>query len=207
MSTTPQSLHIRSGVQGIRNVSPQRSLYILPRDPVSADVLVPAAASANTIDCMFGFFGSGALRDIAPGLAEFLSRHEGTFRLLISPNLSEADRNAVEESVYSPTAVLEQRLLELTGSKTINEDALAKHTLECPAYLLSAGRLIIKVVYLPGGLFHDKVWLFREGGDCLAVSGSSNLTPAGLRLNHEQLRLDRSWGGGTEPPLSRRVGG
>ena len=172
---------------------PSRSIYIVPRDDLIGEVLVPCLQRSRTLECMVGYFGSGALADLAPGLAEYLNRPTSAARLIISPYLQSRDLAAIKEGIGTPAGVLEQRLIELLGEVAISESALVHHTLECLAYLLATARLEIKVSFLPDGQFHDKVWFFSDLSGKVVVHGSSNLTRSGLGRNHEQVRLERSW--------------
>jgi superfamily II DNA or RNA helicase len=145
---------------------------------------------------MFGFFGSNSLRAIAPGLAEYHLKAEKPMRLIISPNLSEADAQALRDGIKTPKLALEERLVELVGEPKVSANALAQHTLTCLAYLLANEKIKIRVAWLrDGGLFHSKVWLFQDDVDTVSVHGSSNLTEPGLWRNHEQIRVDASWQG------------
>ena len=102
----------------------------------------------------------------------------------------------MREGVSTPTDVLEARLRELLGEAKVSASALVKHTLECLAYLLSAGRLQIQIAWLKdGGLFHPKVWFFRDDESTVVAHGSSNFTATGLARNHEQVRVEASWRG------------
>ena len=90
--------------------------------------------------------------------------------------------------------MLEIRLRELLGEAKVSISGLVKHTLECLAYLLSTDRLQIRIAWLKdGGLFHPKVWLFRDDESTVAAHGSSNFTVSGLVRNHEQVRIEASW--------------
>ena len=131
----------------LRNL-PLRPLYIVPRDDLIGEVLVPCLQRTRTLECMFGYFGSGALADLAPGLAEYLNRPTGTARLIISPHLQPQDLAAIEKVIGTPTDVLERRLFELLGEASVSESALVRHTLECLAYLIATARLEIKVSFL-----------------------------------------------------------
>jgi len=170
-----------------------RPLYIVPRDDLIGEVLIPCLRRTRTLECMFGYFGSGALADLAPGLAEFLNRPTDDARLIISPHLQSQDLAAIEEGLGTPAPVLERRLFELLGEASVSESALVHHTLECLAYLIATSRLEIKVSFLRDGQFHDKVWFFSDLSGRVVVSGSSNLTRSGLARNHEQVRVERSW--------------
>ena len=169
-------------------------MYVIPRDDFVHSVLASSFRLANSVDCMFGFFGSEALRSIAPGLAEYLVRSDSPMRLIVSPNVSARDAVALRDGVNTPSEVLEARLKELLGEAKVSASALVKHTLECLAYLLSTDRLRIRVAWLKdGGVFHPKVWFFRDGKSTVIAHGSSNFTAPGLARNHEQIRVEASW--------------
>src|SRR5262249_51285854 len=125
----------------------------------------------------------------------FLGRSAERMRLLVSPNLSSDDLEAMRRGVATPAEVIEARLLEAYGEAVMSESALVRHTLECLAYLLASGRLEVKVTFLADGMLHDKVWFFADDSGAVVAHGSSNLTAAGLTRNHEQIRVEKSWGG------------
>ena len=173
-----------------------RPLYIVPRDNYIDEVLISSLKLSESLDCMFGFFGSAALKTIAPGLAEYLARTSEPMRLVISPNVSEKDMTALREGVTTPSVVLETRLKELIGEAKISSSALIHHTLHCLAYMLSTKRILLRIAWLrDGSLFHPKVWFFRDGEHTVVAHGSSNFTSAGLGRNHEQISVDASWDG------------
>lgn len=182
---------------GLSELDP-RPIYFLPDDEFVDEVLVEGLRRATAFDCMVGFFDSGAMADLAPGLAAYLRRPTAPVRLVISPNVSAADFESLREGSADPKDLIEARLLEVIGSTEMTEDALANHTLLCLAYLLSSKRVAIRVALAPTGLFHPKVWLLTEAANVLAAHGSSNLTAPGIGGNIEQLAVDRSWGGTRE---------
>ena len=174
-----------------------KPLYIVPRDNYVREALIQPLKRVHMYDCMFGFFHSAGLADIAPGLASYLNREDtAPIRLIASPNISKQDASALREGVTIPSQVLEVRMRKLLGQAKVDSSALVRHTLTCLAYLLSVDRLKFRLAWMVNGsLFHPKVWIFKEGGDCLVVHGSSNLTSSGLSTNHEQIRVDASWDG------------
>lgn len=200
MTTTPCRASSATSEHGrralaLRDLTNLRPVYIVPRDDLVSEVLIPCLGVTNGLSCMFGYFSSNALRDIAPGLAIFLGRSTERMRLLVSPNLSPEDLDAMRRGISTPAEVIKARLLESYGEACMSESALVRHTLECLAYLLASGRLEIKVTFLPHGLFHDKVWFFADDSAAVVAHGSSNMTAAGLTRNHEQIRVEKSWEG------------
>jgi superfamily II DNA or RNA helicase len=142
---------------------------------------------------MAGFFDSGALRDMAPGLARYIERPGKVVKLIASPYIDSADQQAIKRGLITPAQLLEQKLLELCGTAALSESALVAHTLDCLSYLIASKRLMMKVSLVPGGLFHPKVWIFDKDDDLVVLHGSSNLTSPGLLRNVEQVTVSRSW--------------
>ncbi len=178
-----------------------RPLYMLPEDPLANEVLIPCFKSSTSIDCMVGFFSSGALASLAPGLATFVNYSTGKLRLVISPFLSEGDRKAIEDGIRP----FDDALQEIMENLLITEDRIQQHTLECLTWLLWSNRVEIKVALMRDALFHPKVWLFRNGPDVLAVHGSSNMTYAGVLKNLEQITVSKSWEGSSQEFITDRL--
>lgn len=174
-------------------------MFFLPKDDL-LPTLVPAIGSADSLDCMMGFFASSSFAEIAPGLASFLRRSDNPMRLIMSPFVSPGDREALELGADAGM-IVESRLAETLP----DADALAAHTLSCLAWLVRQGRLEIKIALLKGGLFHPKVWLLNLGGRRAAFHGSSNLTGAALSRNKEQVALARGWMDDVQDVTERRI--
>lgn len=166
-----------------------RPLYLLPGDDLAKEVLIPAFGHALSARCMIGFFSSAALRDLAPGLSTYIRSAEPSFRLVISPFITDADRQALETGVRAAPDVAAGALNEALMSSS----ALESHTLKCLSYLLSVGRIDVRIALMRDALFHPKVWLFDMPAGRLAVHGSSNLTHSGLRRNKEQVAVSKAW--------------
>lgn len=173
----------------LRSVPDIRPLYILPKDPIAEEVLVPCFRVATQVDCMVGFFSSEVLASLAPGLATYISRSKNSFRLIVSPYLRPEDQAAIEAGVVSEESIVHKKLEELI----VTEDLLQQHTLKCLSWLLHTGQMEIKIALMKDALFHLKVWLFRAADDVMAVHGSSNVTQAGIRKNVEQIAVSHSW--------------
>lgn len=178
---------------GLRFVDKLKVKWRLPDDPVAGALLIPALRQAETFDCMVGYFGEGALRELAPGLATFALRESAPMRLLISPVLSGSVQEALELGTTFSAEDIEGIIGYALDRESQLGDALVDHTLECLAYLLAKGRLEIKVVLLPRGIFHLKEWILSAGEDSILLSGSANFTGGAISHNVESLYLHRSW--------------
>lgn len=190
-----KSLSVLSGVRG---------LYFLPNDPFSEEVLIPGFQQSDNVDCMVGFFSSGALISIAPGLATYITSSGNSFRLIISPLLSQEDLGAIEVGLRSREEIADQALEHLV----ITEDKIKQHTLQCLSYLLSTNRIEIKVALMKDALFHPKVWLFYDTNEnVMAAHGSSNVTYAGIEKNKEQVAVSKSWEDPNQKYVCEKLGG
>ena len=172
-------------------ISNAQPLYFLPKDPVIQEVLIPALRVSRSVDLMMGYFSSGSFAEIAPGLATFLKNSNAPMRIVVSPFLTGGDFDALTKSDEELRCLAERIFIE----DVPDQDVIVQHTLECLAWLLTQGRLIIKVAVMREALFHPKVWLFEDGERRAALHGSTNLTKTGLSKNREQLTLSRDWKG------------
>ena len=128
----------------LRSLSDIQPIYFLPEDNLLGEVIIPCLQAATDYDCMTGFFHSAILREMAPGLADFIGRPGGKIRLLASPYLTQEDQEAIRNGISTAPEILARRIEEIYGSPDITVSALARHTLECLAYLISADRIVFR---------------------------------------------------------------
>jgi superfamily II DNA or RNA helicase/HKD family nuclease len=166
-----------------------RPVYEIPEHDLIGEVLIPALQASTRVDIAVGFFSSHCLAQIAPGLASLLDR-DITCRLLISPELSEEDREAIERGITDPETVIERFMVDLL---TDPPEELAGHAADCLAYLVAAGTLDLRCVLMERGMFHKKMWVVSDKQTTAAIHGSGNLTARGLLVNGEQMTIDRPW--------------
>ena len=171
-------------------------LYEIPDDDLVGEVLIPAMSAADEVRIGAGFFTSHCLAQVAPGLAEFISTSVEPLRLLISPVISSEDRLAIENATRSPEEVVSKCMAVLFEEAAFSHAKVARHAVECLAYLLASERLELRFVLMPAGQYHKKMWLIRSDEDWLAVHGSGNATTRGLLVNGEQMTIDRPWSDG-----------
>src|SRR5262245_51468456 len=101
-----------------------RPLYFLPRDDLPGEVLIPGFRHASAACCMAGFFSSRALADLAPGLATYIATAKASFRLVVSPFLSEADQAAIANGLRNP----EDIAADILRDGMVGADELQRHT-------------------------------------------------------------------------------
>ena len=170
-----------------------RPAYEIPNDDLVGEVLIPAMRTSDEVRVGAGFFSSRCLAQIAPGLATFLNDTQGTIHLMVSPEISDEDRDAIRKGVSEPEVVLQETIERLFVGARLSKSAVERHVVDTLAYLVASGRLNIRVVLMEKGMYHKKIWLFRSGDNWLAVHGSGNATERGLLVNGEHMSIDRTW--------------
>ncbi len=177
--------------EALRDVDPS---YEVPDDDLVGEILLPGMKVATDVRIGAGFFTSGCLAQVAPGLAAYISRNDDTvLRLLISPDISEEDRRAIERAIREPDEVINDAMGRLFEDAVLSPSRVERHAVDCLAYLLAASRIDVRFCLMPRGQYHKKIWLMSDGADWLAVHGSGNATTRGLFVNGEQMTIDRAW--------------
>jgi superfamily II DNA or RNA helicase len=172
-------------------------VYEIPDDDLVGEVLLPAMTHADEVRVGAGFFSSHCLAQIAPGLAAYLELDDRRLELMISPVISEEDREAIERAVTTPEEVAKAYADLLFEEARLSQACVVRHAVQCLAYLLAANRLDLRFVLMTKGQYHKKEWLIRSGEDWLAVHGSGNATTRGLLVNGENMTIDRPWQDGS----------
>jgi superfamily II DNA or RNA helicase len=148
-----------------------------------------------------GYFTSEGLAQVARGVSR-LVENGGRIELVCSPHLEEEDI----ASIRTGYRLREDVLREAAGRSFISvEDHLVRGRLEALAWLISQGRLDVKLatrVNLDGvpvnGIYHEKLGIFcdhdpPDKGNRVAFTGSANETRGGLVDNFESIDVYWSW--------------
>ncbi len=167
--------------------------YEIPEDDLVGEVLVPSMRSASEVRIAAGYFTSGCLAQVAPGLADYLANGNAPLQLLMSPFVSDEDYDAIRRAIRTPSEVLNGAIARILREGRDAESALVRHTVDCLAYLVASNRLQLRVVLMHRGQYHKKQWFFRSGEEWLVVHGSGNATSRGMLVNGEQMSLDATW--------------
>ncbi len=170
-----------------------RPAYEIPEDNLVGEVLVPAMKTCEELRIGVGFFSSRCLAQIAPGLATFVNDTKCTLDMMVSPEISQEDQDAICRGVRDPEEVLNEALVNLFEGAFLSSSAIERHTVETLGYLVASGRLRMRIILMQRGMYHKKIWLFRSGQHWLAVHGSGNATERGVLVNGEQMSIDRAW--------------
>lgn len=158
---------------------------------------VPCLERSTEYRRAVGYFTSDGLSVAARGLAAFIAGG-GTARLVASPMLEPDDAAAISRGYEKREDVIERALLRQIP---LTPDLIQRSRLECIAWLISQGRLEIKLAFrvdgagaVSRGIYHEKIGVFSDGhGDAVAFTGSPNETAGGLITNFESIDVFWSW--------------
>ena len=112
---TPRSMRSGEGLRGP---------HLLLTVPRGCDT-IPAMRIARQVRIMAGFFSSHSFAQLAPGLAAFLDSENEPLEMLISPKISEEDREAIRRAVIEPSKVAEDAMTRLFEGAHASESAIA----------------------------------------------------------------------------------
>ena len=182
-------------------------LFRVPDDRVSSNILIPGFRAATSVRGAFGWFTSGWIGRLAPGLAEYLNRENAApIVFTVAPALFSAERSAAERAI----AMTEDEAAQLVAGVFIagraQASALARHALDCLAWMIATNRLQLRIaVPTPTSNYHPKIWLFADGQDHVLARGSGNATAHGVAEGVEHLDVDVSWLPDSQPRVAEGV--
>lgn len=174
-------------------------------DDIIRDFYIPILQNSVKYDRAVGYFSSTALIDITKGISTLI-RNNGKIRLIVSPNLSFEDIEAITVGYKQRDDLIKTRLLD-SFEKQFN--IFEKKRLNLLAYLISNSILEIKIALINQenaiGIFHDKLGLVEDnGGNIIAFSGSMNETAHAFTHNYESIDVFKSWTSDAERVISKK---
>lgn len=156
---------------------------------------VPCLSKSVRYRRAVGYFTSNSIQAAMRGIANFIA-NEGQMQLIASPHFSKEDIDAIEKGYYNKAELACKRISEAIPEKT--SDETEKSQWECLAWMISTGRLDIKIALSRTlqnvGIYHEKLGVFSDNfGNHVAFSGSANETIGGLVSNFETIDVFTSW--------------
>lgn len=170
-------------------------LYRLPDDPVGPRVLIPGFRSAISVRGAFGWFTAGWISRLAPGLAEYLNRQNTTpIDFTVAPAIFPQEQSAIKQGYTMSIEEASRRVVDVFMNGRIQATALARHALDCLAWMIATERLQLRIaVPKIGSNYHPKIWLFDDGEHQVLARGSGNATGHGVSSGVEHLDVDVTW--------------
>ena len=156
------------------------------------DFYKPLLSEAVLYKRLSGFFSSSSFWNIIDGLKVFL-KNEGKIKLLISPNLSDEDINAIIYAKVAKEKIIDKFIIE----NILNENKYV-YQFNFLSWLIYENKLEIKIVIKKdnnlNGIFHDKsAILYDYEENKIAFHGSLNESNTGYKENFESINVFKGW--------------
>lgn len=154
---------------------------------------IPVLSEAKVYKRAVGYFSSELLIKISKGIGRLI-KNGGTIELLISPELTPLDYEALKK--FHDTKSFFENKIQL--NEPLTDDIESLDRLGLLFYLLETKKLIIKFAILKSnkgsGIYHEKLGVLHDShGNIIAFTGSSNETGAAVDLNYEAFDVFMSW--------------
>jgi hypothetical protein len=163
--------------------------YYTNESDVVEEFYNPVLGNSVRYDRVSGYFSSKALASYGKGL-QGLVKNNGTFRLIVSHEISEADFSLIKNG-YTNRAKLQQDFLTSMDEELSLTEEMQLFNL---ANLIATGYVDIKIAFKKSGLFHAKYGLCYDSyGNVIYFTGSNNETQAAITANYESFDVSTSW--------------
>lgn len=161
--------------------------YKTNKNDIVKEFYIPVLKKSVLYKRAVGFFSSTALVELSKGIVGLVN-NGGKIRFIVSPLLSEADIEAIEQG-YNMRNIVEESLMRELREPINNSE---KERLGWLSQLIATGILEIKVAFTPPshttGMYHEKsAILYDTEGNRLAFTGSLNETINAFHNNFESI--------------------
>ena len=168
--------------------------YRSPRDDVVNEFYIPLLKESTLYKRSVGFFSSSSLLEISYGITKLIN-NKGKIQLIVSPNLSEEDIDAINKGYEIRESIIERALLQYI---TEPQNYFEEERLNLLATLIAEEKLDIKIAFSLKdqqlGLYHEKLGLMYDNeNNIIAFSGSMNETENAFLNNYEIVDVFTSW--------------
>ena len=179
-----------------------KSHYRSGKSDLGKDFFEPCLSCCIKYKRAVGFFSSSALITWASALPRFVTNNNLTISLLVSPHLSQDDRNALlsissKEERESFLQEMSDRIV-LEALEFANGNQTLEQRMKLFTWLVASNKLQLRFAYPQhvddAGIFHEKIGVFEfEDGLKVAFTGSANESEMGHSRNYESVDVFRSW--------------
>ena len=180
-----------------------KSYYRSGGDNLGSDFFKPCLEHCSAYNRAAGYFTSSALKTWASVLPGILNKEDVNISLIISPELSQNDLDALK--MVSNIQSKKDKTLQKIADNIVLDAILYSDNpddqnlqLKLLASMIASGRLVLKFAFPEhisnAGMYHEKIGMFEfPWGDRLAFTGSANETGSGHESNFESIQVFHSW--------------
>lgn len=173
---------------------PLKFTYRTCDDDVINDFLVPCLSQSVIYKRAAGFFSSSALVKLSQGISGLINNN-GKMQLVVSPDLSSEDIEAIKLGYEKKEDIITKRLLESLDEEITSTQ---KDRINLMISLIEKGVLDIKIAVLnygtDVGMYHEKIGIMEDiAGNKIAFTGSYNESLNSYVNNFESLDVYTSY--------------
>ena len=160
------------------------------------DFFIPSYKESIKVNRGVGYFSLESLVLSFEGIIKY-AKNDGHINLICNPELTDEDVEKIKKGIalnsMHVTDILKKKV-EMYEAST--DDALK---LDIICNMISAGKIVIKIAYMPVGIYHEKFGIFfDEDGNKVYFNGSANETSNAKLRNMESFTVSVSWNGNEE---------
>lgn len=148
-----------------------------------------ALRNANSYKRVSAYFGKNVFSFFKDSLPSFI-KNGGYMQLLISHDITKDDLDEIEKGYK------DKKTLRISNKKIIEDvqNMCDKENYNLLSYLISVGRLDIKICYQSKGVYHSKYGIISDSfNNELIHLGSDNITPAAIENNTETFTVNTNF--------------
>lgn len=158
-----------------------KKLYRTKQDDYVNMLISPALQESTYYDRGTGYFTLDSLAELASGLIPFI-RNGGNIRVITSVELNEKDIDVIKAGLILQDDTIIKHIHARVIEQVSDDDVLVD--LDLITNLIAAGRLSIKIAYMPDGIYH-----LHMSAICrmVAISAPSWLVPMAVMVRQPRL--------------------
>ena len=169
-------------------------IYRSIQNDLDKEFMIPSYRESIFLQRGSGYFTLSSLILSISGVVDFID-NGGVIHLVCNPDLSSDDINfIIAGHNLDKEHITESLLRQLETEGRFSDEELSALDIICN--MISEKRLIIKVAFMPVGIYHEKIGIFTdEQGNKVYYNGSANETANAKLNNAESLDITTSWSG------------
>lgn len=160
------------------------------------DLYVPALEHSTLYQRGVAYFSIAFLLQLMDAVVRFVE-NGGVVHLATSVELDSETIESFANGYLLSTCDVEEQLLRVIEAykvASVNSCLEDGVKLDVVANMIASRHLVIKVAYVPTGIYHEKIGLFTDAaGDAISFIGSANATLNAYHHNFETINLFTSW--------------
>ena len=171
-----------------------RPLYRSFSSDFDREFMIPSYQQSIILDRGSGYFSLKSLMLSMDGIIQFLGNN-GRIRLVCNPELSQSDIDFIElGNSLEPSHITADLIRVIDSTGELSAEEVKKMDVVCN--MIAEKRLIIKIAFMPKGIYHEKFGIFQdEIGNMVYFNGSVNETVSAKLRNMESFTVLKSWDG------------